>query len=129
MGSAVMGPEVYLKALSMARNVAHQEGRKIANFTTAAFDLIPIQRRLAGRSAEVQSAVLLSSLENHPRPHRRRRRAKLLCLRRSPADGAVFTRGGIDCLIADENLTPRRRATKFLLIPSALRTLREHFNL
>lgn len=43
MGSAVMGPEVYLKALSMARNVAHQEGRWIANFTTAAFDLIPIQ--------------------------------------------------------------------------------------
>ena len=42
LGSAVMGPEVYLKALSMARNVAHQEGRKIANFTTAAFDLIPI---------------------------------------------------------------------------------------
>lgn len=41
-GSAVMGPEVYLKALSMARNVAHQEGRKIAHFTTAAFDLIPI---------------------------------------------------------------------------------------
>jgi hypothetical protein len=42
-GSAVMGPEVYLKALSMARNVAHQEGRKIANFTTAAFDLIEIE--------------------------------------------------------------------------------------
>jgi len=42
MGSAVMGPEVYLKALSMARNVAHQEGRRIANFTTAAFDLIPL---------------------------------------------------------------------------------------
>ncbi len=42
LGSAVMGPEVYLKALSMARNVAHQEGRQIANFTTAAFDLIPI---------------------------------------------------------------------------------------
>jgi hypothetical protein len=43
MGSAVMGPEVYLKALAMARNVAHQEGRRIANFTTAAFDLIPIK--------------------------------------------------------------------------------------
>ncbi|MCE9525271.1 MAG: hypothetical protein K8R36_04370 [Planctomycetales bacterium] len=43
MGSAVMGPEVYLKALSMARNVAHQEGRRIANFTTAAFDLIQIE--------------------------------------------------------------------------------------
>lgn len=41
-GSAVMGPEVYLKALSMARNVAHQQGRSIAHFTTAAFDLIPI---------------------------------------------------------------------------------------
>jgi hypothetical protein len=42
MGTAVMGPEVYLKALAMARNVAHQEGRQIARFTTAAFDLIPI---------------------------------------------------------------------------------------
>jgi hypothetical protein len=41
-GSAVMGPEVYLKALAMTRNVAHQEGRKICHFTTAAFDLIPI---------------------------------------------------------------------------------------
>lgn len=42
IGSAVMGPEVYLKALSMARNVAHQQGRRIAHFTTAAFDLVPI---------------------------------------------------------------------------------------
>jgi hypothetical protein len=42
-GSAVMGPEVYLKALAMARNVAHQEGRRIAKFTTAVFDLIPIE--------------------------------------------------------------------------------------
>jgi hypothetical protein len=42
-GSAVMGPEVYLKALSMARNVAHQEGRVIKHFTTAVFDLIPIE--------------------------------------------------------------------------------------
>ena len=42
-GSAVMGPEVYLKALAMARNVAHQEDRKICHFTTAAFDLIPIE--------------------------------------------------------------------------------------
>lgn len=41
-GSAVMGPEVYLKALAMARNVAHQENRRIADFTAAAFDLIPI---------------------------------------------------------------------------------------
>ena len=41
-GSAVMGPEVYLKALSMARNVAAQEGRIIRNFATAVFDLIQI---------------------------------------------------------------------------------------
>jgi hypothetical protein len=42
-GSAVMGPEVYLKALAMARNVAHKEGRHIRRFTTAVFDLIPIE--------------------------------------------------------------------------------------
>jgi hypothetical protein len=41
-GTAVMGPEVYLKALAMARNVAHQKGEKIAKFTTAVFDLIPL---------------------------------------------------------------------------------------
>jgi hypothetical protein len=38
-GTAIMGPEVYLKALAMARNVAHQRGRKIDRFTTAVFDL------------------------------------------------------------------------------------------
>jgi hypothetical protein len=42
-GSAVMGPEVYLKALAMARNVAHQENRQIRRFTTAVFDLIPLE--------------------------------------------------------------------------------------
>ncbi len=42
-GSAIMGPEVYLKALAMARNVAVQEGRTIRNFATAVFDVIPIQ--------------------------------------------------------------------------------------
>jgi hypothetical protein len=41
-GSAIMAPEVYLKALSMARNVASQEGREIRRFTTAVFDLVPI---------------------------------------------------------------------------------------
>jgi hypothetical protein len=43
LGSAVMGPEVYLKALAMARNVAHQEGRQIRRFTTAVFDLIALE--------------------------------------------------------------------------------------
>lgn len=42
IGSAVTGPEVYLKALSMARNVARQEGRQICHFTTAVFDLAPL---------------------------------------------------------------------------------------
>jgi hypothetical protein len=41
-GSAVMAPEVYLKALAMSRNVAHQQGRAIRNFATAVFDLLPI---------------------------------------------------------------------------------------
>ncbi|HWQ53926.1 MAG TPA: hypothetical protein VN442_09585 [Bryobacteraceae bacterium] len=41
-GSAVMAPEVYLKALSMARNVALREGRAIRRFTTAVFDMVPI---------------------------------------------------------------------------------------
>jgi len=41
-GTAIMGPEVYLKALSMARNVAHQEGREIRHFTTAVFDLLEL---------------------------------------------------------------------------------------
>jgi hypothetical protein len=41
-GSAIMGPEVYLKALAMARNVAHAEGREIRRFATAVFDLVPI---------------------------------------------------------------------------------------
>jgi hypothetical protein len=42
-GSAVMGPEVYLKALAMARNVAHQEGRMIRHFATGVFDLVPLE--------------------------------------------------------------------------------------
>lgn len=42
-GSAVMGPEVYLKALSMARNVACREGREIRHFTTGVFDLVPLE--------------------------------------------------------------------------------------
>jgi hypothetical protein len=41
-GSAIMGPEVYLKALSMARNVAHQQDRALKKFTTCVFDLVPI---------------------------------------------------------------------------------------
>jgi hypothetical protein len=52
-GSAVMGPEVYLKALAMCRNVAHQESRAIRRFTTAVFDLVSLEgdtRRQADKS-------------------------------------------------------------------------------
>lgn len=42
-GTAVMGPEVYLKALAMARNVAHQQGEQITDFTTAVFDLLSLE--------------------------------------------------------------------------------------
>jgi hypothetical protein len=42
-GSAIMAPEVYLKALAMVRNVACQEGRAIRRFTTAVFDMVPIR--------------------------------------------------------------------------------------
>lgn len=38
-GSAVMAPEVYLKALSMARNVAHQRGKSIKKFAAVVCDL------------------------------------------------------------------------------------------
>ncbi|MBF0342047.1 MAG: hypothetical protein HQL95_13950 [Magnetococcales bacterium] len=41
-GSAVMAPEVYLKALSMVRNVAAVEGRSINRFTTLVCDLKPL---------------------------------------------------------------------------------------
>lgn len=42
IGTQVTGPEVYLKALSMARNVAAQEGKKIRKFTTAVFDVVDL---------------------------------------------------------------------------------------
>lgn len=38
-GSAVMAPEVYLKALAMARNAAHAEGRRIRDIVTLVCDL------------------------------------------------------------------------------------------
>ncbi|HUT33092.1 MAG TPA: hypothetical protein VNE39_06415 [Planctomycetota bacterium] len=43
-GTAVMGPEVYLKALAMARNVARRDGREIRHFTSAVFDLLRLDR-------------------------------------------------------------------------------------
>lgn len=50
-GSAVMGPEVYLKALAMARNVAVQENRRIADFTVLVCDLADLPRESLGQDA------------------------------------------------------------------------------
>jgi hypothetical protein len=47
-GSAVMAPEVLLKALAMARNVARQEGTEIRDFTIAVFDLAEIRGDFRG---------------------------------------------------------------------------------
>lgn len=41
-GSAIMGPEVYLKALAMVRNVANAEGRHIRRFSTLVCDLVEL---------------------------------------------------------------------------------------
>lgn len=41
-GSAVMAPEIFLKALAMARNVANQHKRKINHFTTLVCDLVKL---------------------------------------------------------------------------------------
>lgn len=46
-GSAVMAPEVFLKALSMARNVAHQKGKVIKNFATVVCDLHDIPSNIS----------------------------------------------------------------------------------
>jgi hypothetical protein len=41
VGSAVMSPMIFEKALSMARNAAHAEGRRLANFRIFVVDLAP----------------------------------------------------------------------------------------
>ena len=51
-GTAIMGPEVFLKALSMARNVAYQEGKPLNHFTTAVFDLLDLGEDLHHEAAK-----------------------------------------------------------------------------
>ncbi len=54
LGSAVMGPEVFLKALSMARNLAVQEGQTIDRFTTLVCDLLPLEGDLSREASKDQ---------------------------------------------------------------------------
>ncbi|MDR2755413.1 MAG: hypothetical protein LBC20_06870 [Planctomycetaceae bacterium] len=42
-GSRTIGPEVYLKALAMSRNVKHRHREKIAHFTTSVIDVLPLE--------------------------------------------------------------------------------------
>ena len=62
-GTAVMGPEVYLKALSMVRNVAAAEGRTIRHFTSAVLDLV----RLGG---DLNAEAPKDSPEYYYRPYK-----------------------------------------------------------
>ena len=88
VGSAVMGPEIYLKALSMARNVAFQQGHAIRHFTTGVFDLMPLARRSVGDRPQDGPALLLPAVEDNSGAHRRRRGRKSLRRRRSSPDRA-----------------------------------------
>ena len=62
-GSAVMGPEVFLKALARARNVARQEGREIRRFTSAVFDLLTL-------SGDLHAEAPKDSPEYYYRPYK-----------------------------------------------------------
>jgi hypothetical protein len=55
-GSAVMAPEVYLKALAMARNVARQTNRSIRDIATAVFDLLPLAGDVRSEPPKTEAA-------------------------------------------------------------------------
>jgi hypothetical protein len=55
-GSAVMAPEVYLKALAMVRNVAAQEGRSISRFATLVCDLHDLPADFAAEAPKDSAA-------------------------------------------------------------------------
>ena len=62
-GSAVMGPEVFLKALAMARNVAASSGREVRRFTSAVFDLLAL-------SGDLHAEAPKDSPEYYYRPYK-----------------------------------------------------------
>lgn len=53
-GSAVMAPEVFLKSLSMARNVAHQNKKEIKHFTAVVCDLYDLPKDFRSESPKDQ---------------------------------------------------------------------------
>ena len=62
-GSAVIAPEVYLKALSMARNVARQKV-KISNITTLVCDLLDLPPIIV-KSRLKKIRLIIIGLEDH----------------------------------------------------------------
>lgn len=109
IGTAVMGPEVYLKALTMARNVARQRGQQIAHFVTAVFDLLDL-----GDATQLQAEAPKSDPRYYYRPYK-------TVLVRTVADGGVshYVRGDhrvtvpalYDRIIACDARLPRPQAT------------------
>jgi len=55
-GSAVMAPEVFLKALSMARNVARQHGSGVRNFCSLVCDVRELSGDLSTEPAKTSPA-------------------------------------------------------------------------
>jgi hypothetical protein len=56
VGTQVMGPEIFLKGLAMARNVARQRGESIDLFTTAVFDLTDLGSDIHHEAPKDQAA-------------------------------------------------------------------------
>jgi len=53
-GSAVMAPEVFLKSLSMARNLARQKNKEIKHFTTVVCDLYDLPKNYSSEAPKDQ---------------------------------------------------------------------------
>ena len=62
-GSAVMAPEIFLKALSMARNVAIPRGKEIRHFTSLVCDLARLPRNVTSEPQKDSSSYYF-------RPHK-----------------------------------------------------------
>ncbi len=62
-GCAVMAPEVFLKALAMARNVAHQQGRVIRDFDSLVCDLMPVPEDRSVEPATDEAAYYFRPLK------------------------------------------------------------------
>lgn len=56
VGSQVMAPEVFLKGLAMARNVARQRGEQITRFATGVFDLTDLGNDLHHEAPKTEAA-------------------------------------------------------------------------